>query len=243
MVILTPLESIQGIFTLLNVAISIILGASITLKYFKYKKRELLLVGITWMFLASPYWPDAINYLMIITTGNELSDALYLLLATVFLAPLHVIWIIAFTDFLYKSKQKVIVLIFLIESVIYEIVLISVFLIDYNLIGTKTGPFIASFADFISIYFIISILLIFFTGLLFAKESMKSQNKEIKLKGIFLMLAFSFFAVGGIIDIVFADSPSEITIVLARILVIIASFMFYIGFTLPKLIKKIFIKE
>lgn len=59
---LSAFEIFYGSFTFASVVISTILGLFIALKYREHKKIELLLVGITWIFLASPYWSDALQF-------------------------------------------------------------------------------------------------------------------------------------------------------------------------------------
>ena len=81
---LSPLETLQGLLTVIFVGISLILGITIMLKYFKFKRFELILVGLTWIFIISPYWPDAISFLMIITTGQAIDTNLYILIGNLF---------------------------------------------------------------------------------------------------------------------------------------------------------------
>ncbi|MBN1800290.1 MAG: hypothetical protein JW891_02230 [Candidatus Lokiarchaeota archaeon] len=59
MVITDPILFIQGALTLSFTLISLILGILLILKYLRYKEKQLLLVGITWIFLTSPWWPDS----------------------------------------------------------------------------------------------------------------------------------------------------------------------------------------
>jgi len=214
------------------------------LKYLQYKTRNLLLVGATLIILVSPYWPDAINFILILGGNPEMDVALYLFIATAFTAPLHITWMIAFTDMKYKDKQKQIVSIFAIEVVIYESILIATFFLDPTLaaIGTKVSTFVVLYGDLIIIYLAISIVMFMVTGLLIASDALKSENQEINLKGKFLLMGFITFAIGTLIDVLFADNPSEITIVLARVFVILGLFLLYMGFTLPERIKKIFLK-
>jgi hypothetical protein len=113
---------------------------------------------------------------------------------------------------------------------------------DPYLIGTQQSVFVVEWAIWIQFYLLFSIVLLLVTGFLFARASLKSAEPEIKLKGKFLILAFVTFAIGTVIDVIAADSPTELTILLARIFVIISSISFYIGFTLPKFIKELFIK-
>lgn len=243
MVELSALEYLQGGLSLAFVVISFILGLTIILKYFKYKNRQFILVGLTWMFLVSPYWPDAISFVMILTLDIQLPDAIYLFLATFFVAPIHIAWITVITDFLYKEKQKILVGIMVLQFVIYETILLVLFVMDYNNLGVKLAPFIAEFNIIIIVYLMTSIVLFLITGLLFVRESLRSENPELELKAKFLLLAYIIFTIGTMIDVLFADSPTQLTITLARICVIIAAFAFYVGFTLPKFVKTLFIKD
>ena len=107
--------------------------------------------------------------------------------------------------------------------------------------GTRQSAFVVLWNPIIDLYIIISIVLFLVTGLLFAKQSLNSENPEIQWKGKFIITAFIIFTVGTLLDVV-VDNPTEITIVLARIFVICAAFVFYIGFTMPNWVKKLIIK-
>ena len=211
------------------------------LKYFKYKFRQFYLVGFTWIFLISPYWPDAISFVMIITTGTQLSLEIYLFIAIAFLFLVHITWMLAFTDFLYQHKQKIIMTFMSIQAILFEIVFLYFFFTDISLIGTRLSPFYIRFALFIILYFLISIIAFTITGILFAWQCLKSEDKEIRLKGKFLVLAFITFAIGTFLDV--GIELTELTLVLARAFVIFGAFAFYIGFMLPDFIKRIFIKK
>ena len=239
---LTPFEIFYGSFTFASVIISTVLGLFIALKYIKHKKVELLLVGITWILLASPYWSDAIQFIIKTLFNIELNSPLYFFLANVFIAPIHITWTYAFTNFLFKKQQKKIMLFFGIEALIFENAFLIVFFVNPLLIGNQKSVFVVEWAIWIQIYLLFSIILFLVTGFLFARASLKAENPELKLKGKFLIIAFVTFTIGTIIDVIGADSPTEITILLARTFVIISSLCFYIGFTLPKFIKDIFIK-
>lgn len=240
---LTAFEIFYGSFTLISVIISTILGLFITLKYFKFKQIELLLVGITWILLASPYWSDAIQFLIVMIFNIEINTPLYFFLANAFIAPIHITWAYAFTNFLFKNIKKQLMLFFIIEALVFEIAFLTVFFINPLLIGDQKSAFVVEWAIWIQIYLLFSIILFLVTGFLFARSSLKAEDSEIKLKGKFLIVAFLTFTIGTLIDVIGAESPTEITILLARTFVIISSLCFYIGFTLPKFIKDVFIKE
>lgn len=240
---LSTLEVFYGSFTLLSVIISTILGILIAVKYTKFRKRDFLVVGITWILLISPYWPDAIQFLIGIIFSEELDSILYFFLANIFIAPIHITWVIAFTDFLFKRQQKKILAFFATEAIIYEILLLTIFFLNPTLIGERKSAFVVEWAIWIQIYLLFSIALFLVTGFLFARKSMKAEDSQLKLKGRFLLIAFITFTIGTVIDVVGADNPTEITILLARTFVIISAICFYIGYTLPKFIKELFIRE
>ena len=239
---LSAFEIFYGSFTFASVIISTILGLFIALKYVKHRKVELLLVGITWIFLASPYWSDAIQFVIVMLYEIELDSPLYFFLANAFIAPIHITWSIAFTNFLFKKQQKKLLIFFGIEAIIFELAFLIVFFMNPYLIGDQKSAFVVEWAIWIQIYLLFSIILFLVTGFLFARASLKSEDSELKLKGKFLIIAFITFTIGTIIDVIGADNPTEITILFARIFVIASSLCFYIGFTLPKFVKDLFIK-
>ncbi|MFX0003580.1 MAG: hypothetical protein ACFFAA_09810 [Promethearchaeota archaeon] len=239
---LTGFEIFYGSFTFASVVISTILGLLITLKYKKYKKFELLLVGFTWILLASPYWSDAIQFITIMFFRIEISSTLYFFLANAFIAPIHITWSYTFTNFLYKRHQKKLMTFFGIEASVFEIAFLVIFFMNPLLIGNQISVFVVEWAIWIQFYLLFSIVLFLITGFLFARASLKTEDPEIKLKGQFLIIAFLTFAIGTIIDVIGAEMYTEITIFLARTFVIFSSVCFYIGFTLPKFIKKLFLR-
>ena len=60
---------------------------------------------------------------------------------------------------------------------------------------------------------------------------------------IFLLIAFVSFTIATVIDVIGAESPTEITIFLARTFLIFSSLFFYIGYTLPKFVRNLFVKK
>ena len=243
MVELTPLEIFYGSFTLAFVIISTILGLFIALKYIKFKKLEFLAVGFTWILLASPYWSDAVQFILVMIFKRQLNSPLYFFLANAFIAPIHITWIYALTNLLFKKHKVKLLTFFGIEASIFEIAFLTIFFLDPTLIGDQKSAFVVEWAIWIQIYLLISIGLFLVTGFLFARASLKSENPELKLKGRFLMIAFVTFTFGTIMDVIGAESPTELTILLARTFIIISAICFYIGYTLPKFIKELFIKS
>ncbi|TFG15960.1 MAG: hypothetical protein EU531_07805 [Promethearchaeota archaeon] len=242
-IILSPFEVLYGAMTFIGVVISVLLGILIAFKYFKFKKIDFLLVGLTWIFLVSPYWSDAIQFIAITMFGIELNPNLYYFIANAFIAPIHVVWIYAISDFLFPIRKKALVAIFSIEAIAFEALFLGMFFLDPALIGDQKSWFVVEWAIWIQIYLLASITLFLITGFLFAGRSLKSPNKDLKLKGKFLIVAFLCFTVAAVIDVVGAETPNELAIFLARTFLIVSSICFYIGFIMPRFIKGLFIQE
>ena len=240
---LTPFEIFYGSFTLLSVIISTVLGILIALKYKKYGKVDYLAVGITWLLLASPYWSDAIQFISVMIGGIQIPTNLYYFLANAFIAPMYITWIFTLTNILFVKRKKILLTIFSIIAVVFETLFLIVFFINPNLIGEQKSAFVVEWAIWIQIYLLLSIALLLITGFLFARASLKAGQADVRIKGIFLLIAFVSFTVATVIDVIGADNPNEITILLARTFLIFSSLCFYIGYTLPKFVKNRFIKE
>lgn len=240
---LSNFEFFYGILTFFAVIISIILGIIIAQKYLKVKKIEFLLVGLTWIFLSSPYWSDAIQFITITFFGFQINTAVYFFIANAFIAPIHIVWIIALIKFIFHKQKKTILIIFSAEAIIFEIFFLVNFFIDPNLIGTQMSAFVVEWALWMQIYLLVSIVLFLLTGFIFARQSLKSENRELSVKGWFLIFAIICFTVATLIDVIGAEAPTEITIFFARTFLIVSSIFFYIGFTLPRFIKELIIKS
>ncbi|MBD3339362.1 MAG: hypothetical protein GF353_09650 [Candidatus Lokiarchaeota archaeon] len=237
---LTPFEFISGLFGLIIVSISLIVGLKIASIYRKYKLKAFIFVGLTWIGIVSPWYSSAAAFISILITGKGLSPELYFFLGMAILPFVGLIWFFAFFEFLYEEKRTIVIITYSILAGIYEIVFLYLLFVDSSQIGVLEGPFNAEY-NFLIIGFALILLIVFFiTGIIFARESIKSEKPQLKLKGIFLVIAFISFTIGTIVDGYLA--VNIISLILIRLLVISAAIEFYIGFVLPNWIKKIFLK-
>ncbi|MFX1497527.1 MAG: hypothetical protein ACFFBH_08375 [Promethearchaeota archaeon] len=248
MYVLDGLEILQGSLTLAFALISFILGILILQKYFKLRDKNLLYIGITWIFLISPWWPDAISFLLLIFSGGiiNLPDPIYFFIANALIAPIFYTWAKAFTNLVISKnkKLKVVIVVGLTAwAVIFEIFFLIFYFMDYNLIGIRQAVFYVEWIDFIDINLLLASVFFTITGLIFSGKALRSDSPEIKLKGVFLLIAFITFTIGAVFDVLFVGQYNEVTLIIARTFVIIAAFSFYIGFILPKFIKKMILKS
>ncbi len=239
---LTTLDIVNGIFGLLFVGISIILGIIIVLKYFKTRDTNFLLVGFTWILLISGWFGTSVSFLVaLITGGDGLSLEMILLLNFIPLPIGLVLWTIAFTNFLYKEKQGLILLFVGIYIIIFYSVFLYFIFTDPLVIAEKISPVDTAARNIgFAVFLIIFIAIFLSTGIKFALETLKIDDPETKLKGKLLLMAFPSFCIAGFLD---ASIPTTaLTLIIFRTILIISAVLFYGGFVLPEWMKKIFLK-
>ncbi len=237
---LENLEIANGILMLLLDFIVIYVGLTISSKYFKHKQKILLFVGFTWIFICCPWYPGAISFLMVLITGEYLSAVAYMIIGNIFIPIAMVLWVAAFTELTDKSKQKLLVTLSIIYGAFFYIVFFILLSIDPLLIGEVNGIDV-KYNDFVVFYSFTILFILLTMGILFTKQSLKSENPEIRLKGKFLLAAFLLFAIGTSFDALL--TLDYFTLVLFRGFEISAAIAFYFGFILPDRVKRIFIKQ
>ena len=238
---LTLAEYLQGAFSLIFVAVVIFISIHFFIRYKRYLDRNLLYIGIAWIVFSFLWLPDAINLILIILFDTYLSLELYYIFVLGFLPLSCGFWMLVMTNLMYKNNQKIILLIFFIIYGILETIFLIMLFSDANSVGTYTSPFDVESKLFGQLYLLITLVTFEVTGLLLARQSLRSEEPHIKLKGKFLLYAFICFAIGGLIEIF---TPAiELTVALGRSITILSAIFFYIGFVLPDFIKKRFIKN
>ena len=232
---------ISGLFSLFFVIISLIVGVLLILKYLRYKQRNFLLVGLTWIGMVSIWYPSAINVIYLSITGSSIPDLLFMGIGMGLIPITTFIWMIAFTGLLYKEKQKIILIIFGILSALIEIFFLYFLFTEPSVLGEVVSPVDATWTLSITLYQIAAILLVLITGTILWKESSKSTDPEVRLKGQLLLAAVFSFVTGCILEI-FSD-VSIILLIIGRLILISAAIEFYLGWILPSFIKKRLLKE
>jgi len=245
-------DYLQGSFSLIFVLISLIIGFIILSKYPKYKSRLYILVGISWIGVANPWFPDSISFVMNIFLQQSLSIEWYFIIGNCFLPIALLAWFTAITDMIGKKKQKLVIILTILLSIAFEVVFFYLFFTDITAIGVinPSRPFTVNFGDFILIYLVIVIISMFTTGIIFAQKSVKSADKEVRVKGKLLRAAFITFTIAAVFDSLLGtifEDPTDpllaIMVVIVRVLLIISAIEFYGGFLLPKWMHTIFIRE
>lgn len=231
----------NGLSSLIISIISIVTGLKIAFKYLQHKEKVLIFAGITWLLMYEGWWGPSVSFIVLISTGQSIPIELFFILS-ISLTPIAItLWMVAFTELKYKRFQKIIVGLFSIQALIFEILSLYYLVVDPSMIVERVGVIDAQYKSFLIIFFIEIAVVLSITGILFARESLKINTPEIRIKGIFLLLGFLSFIVGSIFD-VFLEL-NILTLLLYRSVLVFSSFSFYFGFFLPRSIKKFLLKN
>ena len=238
---LQPFEIFNGITELIFVGITMILGFSIIAKYLTTKNREFLLVGLTWIIVTEPWIAGAFSFLYTLFTDTMITTEMYLIVGFTFLPLAQCLWIIAFTDLVYKEKQKTIIAIVLIYSVIFEIFFFYFLFTQPSILAVLHRPLEIEYKIFIQLYLISLITFTLVTGIIFAQKTKQLGGAELKWRGNLLILAFILLVIGSSFDTIFTQDI--LLILFKRLMLIFSSFAFYCSFAIPKWLKKLILKN
>ena len=235
------MEILTGTLNLIFVIISLIVGLKILSKYFEFKKKYYIYVGITWIGISTPWMHGALAFILLFF-NIVLAEEIRFIIGYVFIPIITVLWLITFTDFMYREKKKILVGAYIIISLVCEFLFFYFLFTDrVNMIGYFERTFSAVYRPFVRftlLFFLVSALITF---LLFANQSRKSDDPELSLKGKFLIVAFLTYAACAILDSFFLFSA--VIVVIVRLLLMSSAIEFYFGWILPESVKKLFIKE
>lgn len=238
------MDIFRAVSTLIFVVISILVGLRILLKYYKHKRKELVTVGLTWIFVSSPWWPLAFGFLSILFFNYLFDPRIYLFLMNGFSAFGVICWIYSISVLTYPHLKKLLVSIYGVICGVYEIILITLLCIDPNFIAT-TGPdadgFSYSRTLLPNVFYIFVVLTILITAVLFCLKSLNSENPTVRWKGRFLLLGFITF-IGASAFEIFSAGLRLLQAIL-RIILIFAAIEYYLGFFLPDWMKNVLIKN
>ena len=238
---LSTLDILHGILTSTFVIISIAVSLKILLKYPKHKRIELLTVGIAWLGISTPWWGNSFSFLTYISFGFKLDLFTYLLIENAFIPIALICWIYSFGALAYPALKKKFLIIIGAICIPYEIFLISALIIEPTIIGTLEGMFDSKHTIIPIAFRIFGLIVVLITGILFGRESMKSDNLVIKWKGRFLAIGIITFVVAAILDVILILNPLELIIV--RGLLILSAFEYYLGFFFSERLTNLLFKK
>ncbi|MBN1802234.1 MAG: hypothetical protein JW891_12050 [Candidatus Lokiarchaeota archaeon] len=234
---------ISGTFSLIFIIVSFIIGLKIILGYKKRKERTYLYIGFVWILISGSWYASAISFLIALFTngsGLQFHPEIYFLIGNSLVPVGQILWLIVTTDFFAKEKQILIVGTYCVFAVIEESFLIYGILVDPGAIGTLVSPVDVEYEALTILWASINLIIFIIPGFLLGETLLSSDNKEHHLKGKYLILAFILFGLGSILDALSFIPVWFLPI--TRIILISSSICYYVGFILPKWMRR-FLKE
>ncbi|MHA1803624.1 MAG: hypothetical protein ACTSU4_03695 [Promethearchaeota archaeon] len=237
----TSLELFYGTFELLTLTVNFLLGFRIVSKYFSYKQIELVTVGLMLIFLFSPWWGSAIAFITILVFNVDVSDTFYIFISFGLIPIASLLWMYSFALLVYPYSKWKILLIYLAFNIAYIIIFFYYLVTDPSLLAIRVSKFDSETKLIVASYVLITIAINLLTILIFIRKSMQSPNRVIQWKAKLILLAFLFFGIGAILDSVI--SLIALTLFITRLILLISSIIFYIGWTMPPKLAKLIVKE
>ena len=238
--ILTPLEFGIGFLSTVLVCVSVVIGVRITLKYRENKDKTFLFFGLTWIFLVEPWYPSMISFLMALVINSTLSLEIYLFLGLFFIPVGLFTGITAFSELLFKERQKQLQGIMILMGILFDGLFLYFLLTDPFILGMPYSAVDIEYSLLTQVFLLVNGPICVVCGGLFARETLRSDSADVRLKGKLLVVAFMSFAVGGLMEVI---TLMELLTAVARVFTIIGAFFFYSGFMLPKWMKELFLKH
>ncbi len=233
---LTLDQILEGSFSLIFIVISFIMAIKLLLKYKQFKNSDFIYAATAWILLVGPWFNSGFNFLYVLITGVSFSDEFYFLIAFIWPPIAMLFWMKLFTSLIYPNKLKLILVIFFIQAIVYEIFLIYFIFTDLAVVGEKTGIFDIHLSLPFLLYILALLIIGLITGIIFGREPIISKDPILKYKGYFIILAWFSFFIGALLDAGLFPLTA-ITLVIVRLILISSAIEFYFGFFLPKWIK------
>ncbi|MHA1723760.1 MAG: hypothetical protein ACTSXH_02830 [Promethearchaeota archaeon] len=228
----TLIELLNGCFSFIFVIFSLIIGFMMFYKYFKFKHDVLITTGLCWTFMITAWFRISFNFPLVLLFHVEIPYSVGRVIDSIFIPIAIICWVYTFSTLIYPNHQKILVLIYIIISIIYEIITIYLLFVDPQSVVIIVSTFDSTYGLIPLIYSVFIIITFLITGALFALQSQKSDDPKIRLKGQFLFIAFILFSTASLLDAVLITSI--LALIIIRITLILSSLIYYLGFHLPE---------
>jgi hypothetical protein len=239
--VLELVEILNSTFSLLTVIIFSIVGILIIIKYFKYKNKVFIYIGVAWIIMGSAWWSSSFAFLAYLVNGIGLPLEIYLILGYPLVPFGLFLFGLALIELKYNNKKTQIALPLIAFVIIFEAYFFFFLFTNPIELGILTSPVNIDFRTIMEIFLIIALISVVIMGLLIARESFKSDSKEVKLKGKFLMIAFISLLIGAAMDTILPIT--FITFPIIRLILITSAIEFYFGYFLPFWLKSVLLKN
>lgn len=234
---------LSGLLAVLAISITWMYGLIVLYKAVKQKNKVLYYFFIAIIFTMAPWYPSGLGYIYWLITNEEIAYTVYVLLGTIGTPIALLAWLQIYMPALHKNQKGMatwITLSLAISFYIYTIIFL--FIVPdapvQELIGIKRSAIDIDYKGFVLVFLAFSLLVSTITGNDFAIASLKIKDNPVtRWKGRFLILSFNFFAIGAIGDGFLELTPA--TLIIFRLFMMLSSTFYYLGFMLPKWVRKL----
>ncbi|MFX1455950.1 MAG: hypothetical protein ACFFDB_11315 [Promethearchaeota archaeon] len=239
---LDNLSQISGILGLMSICIAWLYGIIVLIKFINTRDKLLFYFFLAIIFTVSPWYPSGLGYLYWLITNEALTYPAYVLLGTIGVPIALIAWLQIYMPTLHQKQNRIVTIITLCLSLIFY-VYVFVFLFAFSnpvdtIIGIKRSAIDIDYKGFVLGFLAFSLLVSTITGNEFSISSLRVKDDPVVLwKGRFLILSFNLFAIGAIGDGFIPLTPP--TLIIFRLFLLFANTFYYIGFILPKWMRKI----
>ena len=233
---------LSGFLGLIALFIAWFYGAIVLYKAIKEKQKILYYFFFAVIFTMSPWYPSGLGYLYWLFTNKVFDYPFYVLLGTIGVPFALYAWLQIYLPALHPNKKKIFTAGIIIFSIVFYIYLLFFLFIApgapvKDIIGIKRNAIDIDYTGFVLVFLAFSLLVSTITGNEFSIASLKVKDPTIRWKGRFLILSFNLFAIGAIGDGFIPLTPT--TLIIFRSFMLLSSTFYYIGFIMPKWMKKI----
>ena len=239
---LTQDAQLNGIFTLIAIAFIIPFGIITLIKAIKTKEKILYPFFLCIMTIFAGWYPGALGYLYWLITNDFLSYEVYVLVGPILMPITTASWLYIYLYVVHSKKYLIFLYIFIIGSLIWLLIFL------YYLFFAPNAPvetyltivdqenLDTTYSSFVLFYLLTCLIIALITGFHFSINGMRSSNITTKLKSKFVLIGFISYISSAILDSI---TNFPVIVIIARLLLIITSICFYIGFIMPSWAKKI----
>ena len=236
---------LSGIFSIITVIVSFIIGLTILFKYRKHKQNTLLYVSFTSIGIYSPWWASSLSFLISFLNNDGLKQfpSIYFIIIGVLTAPTAISWMLALDSLMERENKirKLIIVILCIETVTVEVIYLIFSVLNPLIVGELSGPIDVHYNLVGLILFINLSMVITSITMNFSIKAIKSSKSEARLKGAIILISALVFLTCSAFDAILTLDVIGLTIV--RILLLISAVLFYFGFFLPNFLKKLLLRK
>jgi hypothetical protein len=239
---LTQVQLIDGIMGLIYPAVGIIVGIIIASKYTKYKRKELLFVGISLIFAVISYLSTGITFIGMIFYNYVLDDTIFFLLYLGFGMYGTIFWMWAMAILIAPKHIKKIVGFYTIICIAFAIyVYLGIFMFPSWEVLVRNGPMDITTSRITQLFALFAFLSILISGLFFFRDTTRSGNARTIWKGRFIFTSIVLLTIGSLL--ISADLTDFTLILISRGILLGRIIFSYLGWIFPESVAKWLTKE